>query len=82
MREFWIIHIARDLASFIYTLSRGQATAFRNALAMLRPNPQPEGAQQLVIEELSNVYTIKLGLYRIEYQLIEQDRIIRVLLVE
>lgn len=82
MREFWTIHIARDVARFIYTLPRGQATELRDALAKLRTNPQPEGAQRLVIEELSSVYTVKLGLYRIEYQMLEQDRIIRVLLVE
>ena len=82
MREFWTIHIARDVARFIYTLPRGQVTELRDALALLRSEPRPEGAKRLVIEELDNIYAIKLGQYRIEYQMIEQDRIIRILLVE
>ena len=82
MRDYWTLHIVRAVARFIYTLPRGQATELRDALALLRINPLPEGARPLVIEELPDVYEAKMGRYRIEYQLIERDRILRVLFVE
>ena len=69
MSEFWTLHIAHEVARFIYTLPRGQATELRDALAVLRATPQHEGAKPLIIDELSNVYEVKIGLYRIEYQL-------------
>ena len=82
MSEFWTLHIAHEVARFIYTLPRGQATELRDALAVLRNYPKPEGAKPLVVEEISNVYQVKIGLYRIEYQIASQERIIRVLFVE
>jgi mRNA-degrading endonuclease RelE of RelBE toxin-antitoxin system len=82
MRDLWTLHVAPEVARFLYTLPRGQATELRDILAILRTNPKPEGAQPLVVEELPDVYAVKLGRYRIEYQIIERDRIIRILFVE
>lgn len=82
MGELWTLHLAPDVARYIYTLPRGQAVELRDALAALPTNPRPEDAQRLVIEELNHVYAVKLGLYRIEYQLIEEQHTVRVLYVE
>ena len=82
MREFWTLYLAHEVTRFSYTLPRGQAVELRDALAILRTNPKPEGAKPLVIEELPHVYAVKIGLYRIEYQIVEQGRIIRILFVE
>jgi mRNA-degrading endonuclease RelE of RelBE toxin-antitoxin system len=82
MPEFWTLHISRPVARFIYTLPRGRATELRDALARLRTNPKPEGARPLVIEELPEVFEVKIGMYRIEYQMIEYQHSLRILLVE
>jgi mRNA-degrading endonuclease RelE of RelBE toxin-antitoxin system len=82
MRDGWTLHIVQAVARFIYTLPRGQATSLREALAVLRTNPYPEGANPLVVEELPNLYAVKLGLYRIEYQVLARERVIRILFVE
>jgi len=82
MPEQWSLHISRAVAQFIYTLPRGQATALRDALAVLRTNPKPDEARLLAIEDLPDMYEVTIGLYRIEYQIIDSTRTIRVLFVE
>lgn len=82
MRDIWTLHIVQAVARFIYTLPRGQATSLRDALAVLRTNPYLESAKALVVEELPNLYEVKLGLYRIEYQVLAPERVVRILFVE
>lgn len=82
MADGWTRYIAQSVARFIYTLPRGHATSLRDALSVLRTNPHPEGAKPLVVDELPNLYEVKLGLYRIEYQMLVQERVIRILFVE
>ncbi len=82
MRDLWTLHVAPEVARFLYTLPRGQATELRDILAILRTNPKPEGARPLVVDDLPDVYEVRLGRYRLAYQIIEGDRLIRVLFVE
>lgn len=82
MPDLWTLYIAQAVARFIYTLPRGQATSLRDALAVLRTNPQPSGAQSLVVEELPNLFEVKIGVYRIRYQVMAPERVIRILFVE
>jgi mRNA-degrading endonuclease RelE of RelBE toxin-antitoxin system len=82
MNESWTLHIVKDVTRFIYSLPRGQAASLRDALNVLRTNPQPENVKPLIAEELPDVYEVWSGSYRIQYQLIMKEKIIRILFVE
>ena len=74
-------HVAAK-GSTLYTLPRGQAALLSDALAVLRTHPTPEGCQPLIMDDLPNAYMVKLGEYLIGYQILEQQRVIRVFVVE
>jgi mRNA-degrading endonuclease RelE of RelBE toxin-antitoxin system len=82
MSKAWTLHLAQTVVRYMYTLPRGQAAMLSDALAVLRTTPTPEGCQPLSIDDLPNAYRVKLGEYRIGYQVLEQERVIRVFVVE
>ncbi len=82
MRDPWALHISRSVTRFIYTLPRGQATALRDVLAVLRTSSHPEGATPLTVTELPNLFEATIGSFHIQYQVVAEQRVIRILFVE
>ena len=82
MRDPWALHISQSVARFIYTLPRGQATSLRDALATLRMNSHPEGTALLTVTELPNLFEATVGGFCIQFQVLAEQRVIRVLFVE
>jgi mRNA-degrading endonuclease RelE of RelBE toxin-antitoxin system len=82
MSNAWTLQLAQTVVRYMYTLPRGQAAVFSDALAVLRTNPTPAGCQPLSMDDLPNAYVVKLGEYRIGYQVLERQRVIRVFVVE
>lgn len=82
MPKLWTLQLAQSVVRYMYTLPRGQAAVLSDALAVLRTNPTPEGCQPLIMDDLPNTYLVTIGEYRIGYQLLAQQRVIRVFVVE
>ncbi|MEM7126698.1 MAG: hypothetical protein AAF702_10255 [Chloroflexota bacterium] len=75
----WTITVVPDARAEIYKVPRGKAADVTDAISALGKDPKPEGSEE--IEEEPNIYKIQVGEYTIEYELIEQDKEVKILVV-
>jgi len=79
MSNEWTLHLAPMAIRFAYTLQRGEAVRLRDALAVLKQGPAPDGVADLHVRD---VYNIERDIFAISYQVVATQRIMRVLLIE
>lgn len=73
----WTIAIKPDARADVYRIPRGEAATVTDAISTLADNPLPHGNEEIK----QNVYRIEVGDYTIVYQLFENERVVKILIV-
>jgi mRNA-degrading endonuclease RelE of RelBE toxin-antitoxin system len=79
MRQQWALHYHHSVTSFLYSL-RHEAAALTPTLQTLQENPFPQTAQ--LVPGRPGRYEIQLEGYVIQYEVVTEQKIIKVVLVE
>ena len=79
MRQPWTLHYHPSVTSFLYSL-RYEAAAVTPTLWALQGNPTPEYAQP--VPGRPGRYEIRLEGYVIQYEIVIEQKIVKVVLVE
>ena len=79
MPQQWTLHYHPSVTSFLYSL-RHEAAAVTSTLWALQDNPTPEHAQP--VPGRPGRYEIRLEGYVIQYEVLVQQKIVKVVLVE
>jgi mRNA-degrading endonuclease RelE of RelBE toxin-antitoxin system len=64
----------------LYRLLRGEVVPLSKAIAGLQLNPRP--ANSTPVAEFENGYEIKIGAYRIVYEIVAEQQAVKVLEIE
>ena len=75
----WVLYYTKAATQTIYGIPRGPAGEITTAIRSLSIDPRPPGYQTL---ERPNTYSMQDTGYTIIYELIEENRIIKILLIE
>lgn len=73
------LRIHRAVVSAVHSLPREHAVAIRNVLIDLCGDPRPAGSRSVI--GVDNTYEVFVGFFRIVYQVDEEQRCIKVAMV-
>ena len=75
----WTISIVPSAMADAYRLPREAAATVTKAIAALGSDPKPQGYES--IEDEPDTYMIQVGENVVEYELLEDDKLVRVLVI-
>ncbi|MCB9140460.1 MAG: type II toxin-antitoxin system RelE/ParE family toxin [Caldilineaceae bacterium] len=76
MAHEWELRIHHAVASAIHALPKDHALAIRKVIVALPDDPRPEGSRAII--GIDNTYEVFLGFFRIVYEIDEEQRCIKV----
>lgn len=79
MADEWELRIHRAVVSAIHSLPREHAVAIRRMLVDLCEEPRPAGSRPVI--GVDNTFEVFVGFFRIVYQIDEEQRCIKVAMV-
>ena len=77
MLRHWSIRVDARAVQALYALPRGTAGEVTDAIDQLLDNPIPNHVEP--VEEIQHVYRLTNGDYLVEYEVIEEQRTIKIL---
>jgi mRNA-degrading endonuclease RelE of RelBE toxin-antitoxin system len=80
MSKRWTIRVRPNVMRASYRLPRGEVVPLSEAIASLQLNPRP--ASSTPVTEFENGYELKVGPYRIVYEIIAEQQAVKVLEIE
>jgi mRNA-degrading endonuclease RelE of RelBE toxin-antitoxin system len=76
-RRHWTISVNARAVQALYALPRGVAGLVTDAIDRLLDNPTPVQAE--LVEGLANVYRLTAGDHVVEYEIVHERRLIKIL---
>lgn len=73
----WTLSVTSSALAELYQLQRGDAAEVTDAIGGLRLDPTPANCEQVV--GMTDVYRIRAAEHLIEYQVLQSERIIKIL---